>query len=241
MNSKYTDPNTYSGDYPPDWDARRRYVYERDDWTCQRCGTASGPHGGQDSPALHAHHQTPLSHGGSNGLNNLVTLCEACHDSAHDHEIATERPSRSQGQPQSRASRSRDRQQSQSGSQSLLSRVVLGAITGPVALLATLVVLAIGVWETGPAVSTGWVLAVSAVWLLVATRFVATTLWAGWWVALLVGPAISVHPRSFWGLLPPHPLGNLFFLAVSGPLLGLLWSQVGDSVDFSLDDDSMFS
>jgi uncharacterized membrane protein YccC len=80
----------YNGSYPPDWDARRKSVYRRDDWTCTNCGTKSGPHAGRKGVPLHAHHEHPLSQGGSNHLSNLTTLCESCHNQEHDHDITAE-------------------------------------------------------------------------------------------------------------------------------------------------------
>jgi hypothetical protein len=227
INPQYNDPNSHSGRYPPDWEARRQYVYERDDWTCRACGTPSGPYGGPDSPVLHAHHQTPLSHGGSNHLENLVTLCERCHNEAHDHDVST--------------GGSQRRRQGQSSGHSPVARAIMGAILGPICLVLTVPLLVFGVWGFGPVGSTLLVLGFSFVGMLFATRWIATTIWAGWWVMFFVGPAISLHPLSFWELLPPHPLGNLFFLAIAGPLLGLFWAAFGDNVDFSVDDDSIFS
>lgn len=87
LDRRYDDPSTYQGRYPPDWEARRRSVYQRDEYTCQRCGERSGPHNPNSGVRLHAHHQTPLGNGGSNHPNNLVTLCEACHNAVHDHDI----------------------------------------------------------------------------------------------------------------------------------------------------------
>ena len=84
---RYTDPNTYHGDLPPDWDGRRKATYRRDDWTCQHCGTQSGPHASGGGVRLHAHHTQPRSEGGSNHLSNLVTLCEPGHQKVHDHDI----------------------------------------------------------------------------------------------------------------------------------------------------------
>ena len=91
ISSRYTHQSAYQGKYPPDWSARRRKVYQRDNWTCQRCGRKSGPHRGSNSPTLHAHHRTPLSVGGSNALSNLTTLCERCHDGEHRGTV-TEAP-----------------------------------------------------------------------------------------------------------------------------------------------------
>ncbi len=67
-------------DYPPDWDRRRRRVYARDDHQCQNCRRRGGPYGDVE---LHAHHIVPKSRGGVHRLENLVTLCEPCHDAVH--------------------------------------------------------------------------------------------------------------------------------------------------------------
>lgn len=78
-----------SGQYPDDWPERRRHVYQRDNYTCQSCGRGGGPNGDAE---LHAHHITPLSHGGSNHLSNLVTLCRECHNAQHEHDITADYP-----------------------------------------------------------------------------------------------------------------------------------------------------
>lgn len=64
--------------YPADWESRRRRVYARDNNRCRNCGTAG------DDAELHAHHIVPKSRGGTHSLSNLVTLCRACHEAAHD-------------------------------------------------------------------------------------------------------------------------------------------------------------
>ncbi|ELY97467.1 HNH endonuclease [Natrialba asiatica] len=89
IESRYDDPDAYSGNRPPDWEARRKMVYRHDNWTCQACGRQSGPHAGDEGVRLHAHHIVPLSKGGSNRLSNLETLCEPCHQTQHDHDIFT--------------------------------------------------------------------------------------------------------------------------------------------------------
>jgi hypothetical protein len=66
--------------YPDDWDARRRKVYQRDNYTCQNCGVQGGPNG---DAVLHGHHIVPKSKGGSHQLANLQTLCGHCHDNIH--------------------------------------------------------------------------------------------------------------------------------------------------------------
>jgi len=70
---KYDDPSNHDGKYPPDWDARRKAVYERDNYTCQDCGLRSGPHAGDGGAILHAHHLISLRDGGQHHLANLVT------------------------------------------------------------------------------------------------------------------------------------------------------------------------
>lgn len=73
------DPDT---EYPTiyhsaEWQRVRKRVYSRDGYTCQLCeNPASGP--------LHAHHEVPVSEGGAPfDVDNLVTVCEACHLAIH--------------------------------------------------------------------------------------------------------------------------------------------------------------
>jgi 5-methylcytosine-specific restriction endonuclease McrA len=67
-------------DYPEDdeWQARRKAVFERDDYTCQGCGQS-----GDSVAQLHCHHICPLGAGGSNARSNLITLCDECHGRVH--------------------------------------------------------------------------------------------------------------------------------------------------------------
>jgi hypothetical protein len=62
-------------DYPDDWDAKRGAVLERDDYTCQGCGSSNCE--------LQVHHICPLGAGGSNALSNLIALCQECHGRVH--------------------------------------------------------------------------------------------------------------------------------------------------------------
>ncbi|MBP1986780.1 HNH endonuclease [Halolamina salifodinae] len=70
--------------YPSDWDTRRKNVYSRDNHRCQRCGARGGRRGDAE---LHAHHQTPISEGGSHRYSNLTTVCKSCHEDIHGHGV----------------------------------------------------------------------------------------------------------------------------------------------------------
>jgi Restriction endonuclease len=107
INPKYDDPSNHDGKYPPDWDARRKAVYERDNYTCQDCGLRSGPHAGDGGAILHAHHLISLRDGGRHHLANLVTVCQYCHDGIHGHPTGSSTMRRTQcpaGSPSSRQS-----------------------------------------------------------------------------------------------------------------------------------------
>lgn len=65
-------------DYGADWDSVRGQVISRDGRICQEAdGTCDGP--------LQVHHILPLSQGGTNDMNNLVTLCRYHHTQKHPH------------------------------------------------------------------------------------------------------------------------------------------------------------
>jgi hypothetical protein len=51
----------------------------RDNYTCQCCKTKKG--------TLHVHHIIYRSNGGSDKMENLITLCEDCHKKLHDGEL----------------------------------------------------------------------------------------------------------------------------------------------------------
>jgi hypothetical protein len=52
----------------------------RDGYTCQQCGKRT-------NCRLEAHHLIFKEHGGKDALNNLLTLCEGCHDQVHAGKI----------------------------------------------------------------------------------------------------------------------------------------------------------
>lgn len=53
-------------------------VKQRDGYRCVDCGEFE-----TRTQRLQAHHVLPLSEGGSNTLDNMVTLCTACHKARH--------------------------------------------------------------------------------------------------------------------------------------------------------------
>ncbi|MBN2415247.1 HNH endonuclease [bacterium] len=73
---------------PPDWEIRRTLILERDNNTCQRCSADNY------QSTLHVHHKIPLGRGGHNTIDNLVILCEACHQRAHGVRKFSERESK---------------------------------------------------------------------------------------------------------------------------------------------------
>jgi 5-methylcytosine-specific restriction endonuclease McrA len=56
------------------WNKRKIECFERDDWKCKDCGATFD---------LDAHHLTRRSKGGSDDLDNLLTLCRFCHNRRH--------------------------------------------------------------------------------------------------------------------------------------------------------------
>ena len=77
-------------DYPDDWDTRRREVYRRDNYKCQKCGSQGGYNGDTE---LHAHHVVPKSRGGTHRKSNLITVCDDCHEKIHGFTIGDDGPS----------------------------------------------------------------------------------------------------------------------------------------------------
>jgi hypothetical protein len=67
-----------TGEYPDDWDRRRKKILERDGHECQKCGSTSN---------LEVDHIVPISQGGGHGSDNLQTLCHDCH--AQKHPVQT--------------------------------------------------------------------------------------------------------------------------------------------------------
>lgn len=58
-----------------EWALIRSHVFERDDYTCAYCGDRGGK--------LECDHVHPISRGGSNDIDNLITSCRACNRAKH--------------------------------------------------------------------------------------------------------------------------------------------------------------
>lgn len=74
---------TFTG-YPPDWSERCAWVKSRDGNRCTECGYPAGFR--RKTRELQVHHIITISEGGTNELDNLITLCHICHrkiDSKH--------------------------------------------------------------------------------------------------------------------------------------------------------------
>ncbi|MBI4300272.1 MAG: HNH endonuclease [Chloroflexi bacterium] len=61
--------------YPPNWSEVSQNIRKRDRYRCTQCGASD--------VELHVHHIVPLSQGGSNDPDNLITLCDYCHKEIH--------------------------------------------------------------------------------------------------------------------------------------------------------------
>ena len=62
------------------WEQLREAAFERDGRACRNCGVDFDT----GSVSLEAHFVVPPVHGGTVGVDNLVTLCRQCHATAHE-------------------------------------------------------------------------------------------------------------------------------------------------------------
>lgn len=63
---------------------RRARLYERDGWRCVYCEAYPGS---KESELLSLDHLRPLSKGGSNRSENLVTACKSCNSKRQDRSV----------------------------------------------------------------------------------------------------------------------------------------------------------
>ena len=78
---KISNPNVkdYQKGQQKDFYNIKAFILNRDDYTCQHCKTSKGK--------LHVHHIIFRNSGGTNSPENLITLCETCHDKLHKGEF----------------------------------------------------------------------------------------------------------------------------------------------------------
>lgn len=80
IDSSSKDKRCYRG---PHWAQKRQQVYERDGYSCQRCGVrciSRRDYNGENGEKLiQAHHIDGYESPESNSMDNLVTLCASCH------------------------------------------------------------------------------------------------------------------------------------------------------------------
>ncbi|MEW6050779.1 MAG: HNH endonuclease signature motif containing protein [Candidatus Zixiibacteriota bacterium] len=78
-------------DYPPDWEERRRRVFQRAGNRCEECGRSAE----RSSVPFHVHHDKPRSQKeGNHRIENLRLLCEVCHAKLPDHGLTASARSR---------------------------------------------------------------------------------------------------------------------------------------------------
>lgn len=77
--------------YGPTWRRQRRRARERDGYRCQQCGVTEQEHQHEHNEELHVHHIVPLREFDdteeANELDNLVTVCCACHNRIECGEV----------------------------------------------------------------------------------------------------------------------------------------------------------
>ncbi|AUG49466.1 HNH endonuclease (plasmid) [Haloarcula taiwanensis] len=74
IESQYDDPDSYRGDYPPDWAYRIVFRKQLDNNTCTNCGTRF------PAEDLEVVRRIPAENGGTNKTTNLLTVCSACEE-----------------------------------------------------------------------------------------------------------------------------------------------------------------
>lgn len=68
--------------YNPNWNEIRKYIYQRDNWTCQECGVHCKEKTNRvASIRIQCHHIDVDTT--NNDFSNLITLCASCHTKVH--------------------------------------------------------------------------------------------------------------------------------------------------------------
>lgn len=69
-------------------DSLRRKILKRDNFQCQNCQWHINEYNRADPRILELHHKKHHAHGGENTEENLITLCNVCHDTIHSNDSA---------------------------------------------------------------------------------------------------------------------------------------------------------
>ena len=72
-------------EYPDNWDEIRAGIFERDNYTCQRCGAEGRGKPKYGKAILQCAHKTHKSKGGTEDPGNLEAVCLRCHVKEHPH------------------------------------------------------------------------------------------------------------------------------------------------------------
>lgn len=65
-----------SEEFPEEWAKIRKFIFERDNYTCVYCG--------KRGTQLEVDHKIPFIHGGSDDVENLLTACVTCNRQKRD-------------------------------------------------------------------------------------------------------------------------------------------------------------
>ena len=82
---KYRSNNGY---YPKDWEMRKNYIKKKYNYKCASCGSENEYTSQWYAPykfKFFCHHIVSIKEGGDNSLENLILLCEECHNKIHPH------------------------------------------------------------------------------------------------------------------------------------------------------------
>jgi len=75
--------------YTDEWNKVKAACLKRDKHTCQRCERRGSENRQEGLIHVTAHHIIPRSDDGGNNLENLITLCDPCHDYVEVHGLKT--------------------------------------------------------------------------------------------------------------------------------------------------------
>ena len=93
-----SDKNGTHSEYSPRFRHSRPKVIERDGGKCRFCGMTNEQHREEHTNGLHVHHIVPRKTGGSDRVENLITVCKECHLTLErTHERGIEEIKRSMG------------------------------------------------------------------------------------------------------------------------------------------------